>query len=117
MSVIHFSAEEYANIVRVLGKDYSGAAADLAIISKANAACCSYRYREEATAATAEEIERAARSGVGDLSRAIRTAGALHYNCQEHKDFLALEEGGLAALAGILTSLLWRVADHKGVRS
>lgn len=120
MSVIHFSAEEYANIIKVLGDTYERRkrrAADLAIISKANAACYSYRYGDGGTAATAEEIFTLAGRGAGDLSRAVSTAGLLHYNCQEDKDFLALEEGGLAALVDILTSLLWRVADQKGVRS
>lgn len=122
MSCIHFGAESLGNIVKVLAKSSLEEQGEvrfrysvlLARISTANTKAFNHRYPDQhAEPATSVAILEAshAPNKVGNLIEACRTAGLIHYNCDEGKDWLALTKGGMAALSEVLNALLFVQAD------
>ncbi len=123
MSVIFFGAHELANVAAICARFEGGLtnsgtlkvyADQLALISQANAACFRYRYHGEKRAPieAAEIVRVASKTTVPNLADAVSTAALLHYNCQEDRDFLEAVAGGMAALADILNTVLFRLQDH-----
>lgn len=118
MSVIHFGADELANLGMVClhsTPDRAGSlervCKELETISRANADCYSYRYSTEAAYVSADMITDAMRLAVlsgrkESRESALGVASLLHYNCQEGRDFLAETPDGLQALVSILERLL-----------
>ena len=116
MSVIHFDAHELGNLARVIVNsmpDYINAktalkslATDLHTISRANSKCYEFRYGEKTPPVKMGPIIVAAEKAPGDLAKAVRTAGAIHYNCRENVDYLDEQPGGMKALMLVMSALM-----------
>lgn len=115
MSVIHFDAAEFGNIVSAIAGPPSGRNSRqvdalceaLALVSLANVEAYNLTYRDETAESATTEAIRSFAPTIGNLARALADCRMLRYNCVSNggRDCLDTIER-LRALVDVQTALL-----------